>query len=361
MEPEKKFNKVIVLGADYHGEWAKDVCIAFKDIGMDAELIYTNTVFGAMGSTRMAAKTLLEKVKQFFRLHARFIFDLVKEIRRRMSERALVEKIASFQKPGEKILILFIWTPPSASLLAALKKNSAITLILWQGEAPARNAIWGPSFPFFDHIFSVDEDWLHLFDEALWGRITYLPLSSSPANHFPLPKEKQDPQFASEVAFVGYYRSERAEKLAVLKEYDLRIYGFWWESGMSRFPWLKEKYFGPASNEDANKVFNGGKIQIGRLSATPIAHGDTVTQRVFDISLAGSFQLSEYSPAIEKIFGQSVVMFNTTEELKKLVAYYLAHPEERERLAARAHAIALKDHTYASRIKAIMEVVMKLQ
>ncbi len=347
--------QVIVVGADWHGEWAKDVYLAFRESGADAEIIYTNTLFGGMGSSKVAAKARVEIIKQFFRKRMPSLFDFVREARRRMSERTVLKKIASFHKPGRKLLVLFIWTPPGVSLLKALGANKEIALVLWQGEAPSRNAQWPLSFPYFHHVFSVDEEWLPLFDEETRKKATYLPLSSSSATHFPLSREAQDQKFVSDIAFVGHYRPERAEKLSALKDNDLKIYGYWWEAGASQFPWLKEKYCGPVSDKDANQVFNGGKIQIGRLS-TPVAYGNTITQRVFDAALAGSFQLSEYSPAIEKIFGKSVVMFRDGKELKKLADYYLLHAEERQRLAAQAHAIALKDHTYASRTKTIMKV-----
>src|ERR1700685_4239608 len=98
--------QVIILGADYHGEWAKDVCIAFNQAGMKAELIYTNTLFGGMNSaSSVQGRKFLETIKQFFRNHARFFFDYVKEVRRTMSEKVLLKKIASFHKPGEKLLV----------------------------------------------------------------------------------------------------------------------------------------------------------------------------------------------------------------------------------------------------------------
>lgn len=353
--------QVIVVGADYHGEWAKDVTLAFRAVGMGAELVYTNTLFGGLNSaSSVKGRAFLETIKEFFRQHARFFFDFIKGVRRQMAERSLLKKIASFHKPGEKLLVLFIWTPPGETILKYLKKRGGITLMMWEGEIPLGHPGWIPSFPYFDHIFSVDEEWIPLFEKEVQGRTTYLPLSSSPTKYFPLKNEGKDGRFASDIAFVGYYRPERAETLSVLKDRDIKIYGYWWETGMEAFPWLKEKYGGPLSNEDANQAFNEGKIQIGRLHS-PVPYGNTITQRVFDIALAGNFQLSGYSAAIEKIFGKSVVMFHNGEELKKLVDYYLAHPEERQRLAGEAHAIALKDHAYASRIKTIIETLQKMQ
>lgn len=349
--------QVIVVGPDNHGEWPKDTYIGFKEAGYNTEFVYTNTVLGGMNSqSSVASRAFLEKIKNFFRLYASGIFKLVKEVRRQMSERSLLKRMDSFRKPGAKLVVLFMWTPPRVSLLKKLKKKKDTVLVMWQGEPPVRDPSWNPSFPYFDHIFCVDEEWFELFDPEVQKRMTFLPLTSSTSKHFPLPKNELDPQFASEVAFVGYFRRERAETLSVLKDNDLKIYGYWWEPGFQEFPWLKGKYFGPVSNADANKIFNTTKIAIGSLPVIT-SYMNCITQRVFDVSLAGNFQLSGYSPAIPKIFGDSIPMFRTPEELKKLVDHYLPRPEERARLAAKAHAIAMKDHTYANRIKTLMDTL----
>lgn len=350
-------SKVFVVGADYHGEWTKDVYTTFRELGIDAELIYTNTLFGGRDSSKdVSSRAFIEKIKEFFRQNAHFFFEFIKKVRRQMSERTLVAKITAFHTPGKKLLILFIWTPPSVSLLKRIKKEKDIILVMWQGEPPVRDLKWAPSFPYFDHIFIVDEEWIPLFDEALQKRMTFLPLASSPATHFPLKENERDKKFVSQIACVGYYRPERAETLSVLKDYDLKIYGYWWEPGMERFPWLKKRYYGPASNEVANQVFNGTEIAIGNFTV-PSSFNNNITQRVFDVSLVGNFQLSSYSPAIPKLFGNSVPMFHNREELKTLVDYYLSHPEERQRCADEAHMIAMRDHTYASRVKALMKTL----
>ncbi len=350
--------KAIIVGADWYGEWAKDVLSAFREIGLDADIIYTNTVFGrGSGSNDVAARANLEKFKDFFRNHARFFFDLVKKIRRKLAERALARRIKSLYDPREEMLVLFVWTPPSAGLLKSLSKKNKIKLILWQGEAPPRNPAWAPSFPFFHHIFSVDEEWLPLFSGQIQGKLSYLPLASNPAKFYPL--EGKEDKFSSDIVFIGHYAPERAQALSVLADRDLKIYGYGWEKGINRFPWLADKYRGPISNEDANLAFNNGKIQIGRLSV-PVPYGNTVTQRVFDAALAKNFQLSEYSEAIERIFGDSVVMFRDARDLRKLADHYLARPEERRRLAEKAHDIAIKDHTYANRVQEILKAANEI-
>jgi hypothetical protein len=355
---KKQEMQVMVIGADNHGEWPKDTFCAFQDYGMDSQFIYTNTVLKGMdSSTSIEERASLEKIKNFFRLHAMPIFNVIKAVRRSMSERDFLKKLLSFHEPGKSMLVFFVWTPPSVRLLKKLKGRKGIRLVLWQGEPPVRNAKWMPSFPYFEHIFCVDEEWFDLFGEGAKEKISFLPLSSNPKKNFPLEKDDAvNPEFAPDIAFVGSYGVERAETLSSLKDDNLKIYGYWWEPGMNQFPWLKEKYYGPVSNEEANKIFNNAKIPIGILPVLD-PYGFVITQRVFDIALTGNFQVSGYTPAIPKMFGEAIPMFRNKEELKKLVDYYLPRPEERKRLGAEVHTIAMKGHTYESRIRTILEVL----
>jgi spore maturation protein CgeB len=70
-----------------------------------------------------------------------------------------------------------------------------------------------------------------------------------------------------------------------------------------------------------------------------------VINRLYDVSATGAFVISKYSPYIEEIFGDSIPMFQTKEDLKNLLDYYLSHPEERQKKAEKAREITLKNYT----------------
>ncbi|HVM77094.1 MAG TPA: glycosyltransferase [Candidatus Paceibacterota bacterium] len=352
-----KPTQIIVVGPDHHGDWPKDIYLGIKQAGIGAELIFTNTlVKGTDNNTDISKRARLEKIKQLFRNYARPVFNYVKKRRRLMAERSLFDQVNAAHRPGEKLHVMFMWTPPSIETLKILKENKDIVLSLWLGEAPIREPLWPATFPHFDHFIYVDEEWYPILAPDVQKKSAYIPLASTPEKFFPIKPEEKNDKFKCDIAFVGYYLDERAEVLSVVKDYDLHIYGYRWENGFEKFPWLKEKWKGPLSNEDANQAFNGAKIEIGRALSF-VKFGHVVTQRVFDISLAGNFQLSGYAPSLEKMFGDSIPMFNDAKELKEKVDYYLAHPEERERLAKKAHEICLREHTYAHRVQELIKVL----
>lgn len=71
------------------------------------------------------------------------------------------------------------------------------------------------------------------------------------------------------------------------------------------------------------------------------------TGRPREIAIAGSFCLTERSPAIGEMFevGREIDVFSGKEELLQKVRYYLANPDKREAMAAAAHARAMRDYT----------------
>lgn len=70
------------------------------------------------------------------------------------------------------------------------------------------------------------------------------------------------------------------------------------------------------------------------------------TGRPREVAATGAFCLSEYSPALDRMFriGEETDCFRDRAELLEKVRFYLANPEKREALAAAAHARAGRDY-----------------
>ena len=72
-----------------------------------------------------------------------------------------------------------------------------------------------------------------------------------------------------------------------------------------------------------------------------------ISNRIYDASASGSLVISDYMKEIEDIYGDSVPMWKSKEELIELVKYYLDPKNENERKekANRAREITLKNFT----------------
>ncbi len=346
---------ILFLGPSWYGDWAKDFYDALKREYPDAELIYTNTVGKMDYGNVTKSVTFIHNLKHRIRRVSPWLVTFVKKLMRYRAERALIKRVQELKRMGRDVVVIFSWNTPPVSILKKLRKEGIAGLHMWQGECPIREAIWAKSFPLFDKIFILDKAWLQFLDPSLHSKCSVLHLASDPQKYCPVtPNDK----FKSEIAFVGLYRKGRAAILDVLKDYDIKVYGYYWEEGFEFFPWLKEKYKGPVTSAEVNQIFNSATICISSLCTMfPSEIGYTTTQRPFDISLAKGFQLGDYIPLTEELFGDSIDMFRSSQELRKKVDYYLARAEERRRLAEKTHAIATGGHTYAHRARELLKMI----
>ena len=82
--------------------------------------------------------------------------------------------------------------------------------------------------------------------------------------------------------------------------------------------------------------------------------------RVFEAMCSGSCLVTDKVPDIDKlgfVDGVHYAGYNGPGDLTELVKYLLAHPEEREIIAAAGRAEVLAKHTYAHRMTVLLEKI----
>lgn len=117
-------------------------------------------------------------------------------------------------------------------------------------------------------------------------------------------------------------------------------------------------YFGRVDyGTELKDVYNASKINIG-LNNYGLAG---IHARVLDAALCKAFGLYEYTPGLEKYFtyGEDVVWFKTPEEMAEKIEFYLAHPEERKRIAENAYRNVMENHTTLSRARKMLDTVIQ--
>src|SRR5258706_2017861 len=127
---------------------------------------------------------------------------------------------------------------------------------------------------------------------------------------------------------------------------------------------------GVLSLRDAIEVYRRSRINLnftGVSVTTPLDADLSINRRARQvknrcsmIALCGSFVLPEYAPGIEKLFeiGSEIDVFHDQQQLLEKVRYYLDREGEREEMAKRAHARALRDYdelTYVRKLVARLE------
>ena len=160
-----------------------------------------------------------------------------------------------------------------------------------------------------------------------------------------------------DVSFVGHCRkTDRKEYMDFLEANGI---------GVQRFGFGSQNGF--ITDSEMSRVFCRSKINLSfsRLEYTDWIHGENpgVTRamgyksRPIEIAMTGSFCLSEYFPALPRVFeiGKEIDCFTDRRSLLEKVRHHLSHEDERERIAARAHERALREYEDGPYFAKIME------
>jgi len=80
--------------------------------------------------------------------------------------------------------------------------------------------------------------------------------------------------------------------------------------------------------------------------------------RLFDLAMAGCFQISNAPEVVRRYFGDSEVLaLDTLEEWVTAILYYLAHPSQTDSYRVAARSRALAEHTWDHRATGFMKLV----
>ena len=193
-------------------------------------------------------------------------------------------------------------------------------------------------------------------------RVAFVRDGYDPLVHYPIVPTPQDiARWGSDVVFIGTYEAERAAMLRELIErYPCRlsVYGGQWEK-VSRSSPLAEYIKG-------REVYGAEKLLAIACSKICLnflreANHDTYTARTFEIPAGDAFMLAQRSKDHQQLLGEGVACFDSSEELLEKVRYYLAHDEERQRIAKEGYRrLVTGRHTYRDRLKEILNLVGEL-
>lgn len=206
------------------------------------------------------------------------------------------------------------------------------------------------SLPLFDvHVttkpFNIDEL------ANLGARIVILQrVGFDPELHRILPESiERQHAYGASVSFVGAYEDERARSISTLAgaDFDVRVWGPGWRSsGIStaenvtiegRAVW----------GDDYTAVINGSKVNLCFLRKV---NRDVSTSRTVEIPASGGFMLGERTDEHLAIFkeGTEAEFFSSDAELLDKTVYYLAHEDQRRKIAAAGYKRVHDDYSYVN-------------
>ncbi|MEW6451417.1 MAG: glycosyltransferase [Pseudomonadota bacterium] len=188
-------------------------------------------------------------------------------------------------------------------------------------------------------------------------RVVFMPNAFDPETHRPMSDGLTD-NFRSVVSFIGTYEAERAASVGRLARegISVRVWGSFW----GRWP------------TPVNGVRIEGRDVIGGDYACAISgsdinlcflrkiNRDLQTTRSVEIPACGGFMLAERTDEHRALFEEGVEAeyFSSDDELVEKCRYYLAHPEERKKIAAAGRARCLDSrYDYGSRLASALKEI----
>ncbi len=204
--------------------------------------------------------------------------------------------------------------------------------------------------PAFDAFLTSSPECVPRY-RALGVAATVPPIGTNEQHFHPVPPREE---LRCDVVLIGHAHSDRIEPVRrLLERFDTHVYGESWDShGIpSR---------GLVYGEDFLAVLSSARMSV-IFFRTPGGHR-LVKPGLFDFTAAGALVLTNRFAEIEPLFlfERELIGFETTDELLQKVAYYLAHPDEAERIRQAGRARTLRDHTWKAIWPRILELVGSL-
>jgi hypothetical protein len=108
---------------------------------------------------------------------------------------------------------------------------------------------------------------------------------------------------------------------------------------------------------DLVKSINSYKIHLNYR----IGYRGVLNARVFETIGCGTLLLNENEDFIGQIFTENkhLALFSNTKECMERARYFLAHEDEREKIARAGNEIGMKNHTYLVRVKTMLDHIAR--
>lgn len=257
------------------------------------------------------------------------------------------------------------WGREMSDILDYCRANGTPSLF-WNKEDPVNFDVFCETAKKFDFIFTTDSGCVDAYRKLTGKNSTFtLPFAAQPALHNPIRESDR----IDRVAFTGSWRGvkypRRAEWLdllltPIMKRGLLDIYD----------RYLDEKDNPDLIFPDKFKPSLKGCLEYTRVvervykryhtfvNVNSVEGSETMlSRRVFEILACGAPVISSHSEAIEKTFGDIVLMPRTSEEVETTTDRLFNEPFYRDRLSVRGIRLVHSQHTYRHRLEQIGNVL----
>ncbi|PAF29464.1 glycosyltransferase [Paenibacillus sp. 7516] len=263
-----------------------------------------------------------------------------------------------FEKKGHQVLIqlLYEWDngdDENCDVVIVLRGLNAYTPknhhinILWNISHPDEVTV--DEMNRYDYVCISSKYWSERVSKLVSVPVETM-LQCTDTNQFRKPEIQEH---YSQILFVGNSRKVFRKILKDLlpTEYDLHVYGTLWD-GLIDKKYIKGNHI---SNSELYKHYGSCEILLND-------HWDDmrdkgfISNRIFDALATESFIITDKVRGIEEEFGDSVATYDTPEELRNLIDFYLKNPNLRKEKAKKGSSIVRERHSYEQRVERFLEI-----
>lgn len=270
---------------------------------------------------------------------------------------AVLAKVEAF---APDLVLAMAQAPLSRQALSRLRRDK-VTTAMWFVEDHEVFPYWQAFAPLYD-VFAVIQkgDFPRKLVETGQPNSIYLPMAADPSVHRPLELSTVERRrYGSELSFVGAGYPNRRLAFRQLAGFDLRIWGNDWD-GETVLTSFLQRQGERIETEEVVKIFNASAINLNLHSSVRpgvlVGDGDFVNPRTFELAACGAFQLTDQRELLPELFADGeLALFSDMPEFLQAIEHYRLHPAERAKIAAKAQARVLAEHTYAHRMQTLLE------
>ncbi len=160
--------------------------------------------------------------------------------------------------------------------------------------------------------------------------------------------------------FVGGISPAHAGRLGFLEslaeEVDIAFYGYGADT-LNRSSPIVPRHHGEAWSLDMYRALARSRLTVN--IHIDVAENHANNMRLYEATGCGALLVTDQKDNLAQLFepDREVVTYSSTREAVEKIRYYLEHPSEAAAIARAGQARTLREHTYAHRIRELMDIL----
>jgi spore maturation protein CgeB len=228
------------------------------------------------------------------------------------------------------------------------------TTIGWWVKDPRETGEMLDDAEIYDHYFCI-----HRLGYQEGRGIHYLPALAVYSDLYRPTWNRSEGGFHHDLVFVGGNNPRREHTLERILDLPLEIYGPGWRQGTRILDrrWMRRFKGSSAWGNALVELYNRSRIVLNVNSWDPSRTGTNL--RLFDVPATGAFLLTEETEEARAFFkvGEEIETYESPEELRDKVNFYLQNQKVRERIARRGYERTRLLPTYRDRMRDMLAAI----